>query len=120
MPIASPSDPSSATRHTGRMDCNQSVMALSACCHRRLVAKRRAEIRKWKPRKNHHEQRRCLSDFVRAKRLSNGVSQKQLAGMLGVHPMAVKFWEMRRYEPKGANRAALMAYVGLDPAENST
>jgi DNA-binding transcriptional regulator YiaG len=71
--------------------------------------------RRWWLQSDTHLNPICLADHVRAKRLKENLTMKELAGRLGVTHSALKYWEMHKCPPTGRNRAVLVAYLGFDP-----
>jgi transcriptional regulator with XRE-family HTH domain len=81
-----------------------------------LVVKRARYTRRWQLRSDSHLNPTCLADYVRAKRLKENLTMKELAEKLGVSKGTLKYWEMHKNPPSDHNRAMLVEYLGFDPA----
>ncbi len=57
----------------------------------------------------------CLADHVRAKRLGEGLTMKELAQQLGVSHGSFKYWELHKCESLPGARKLLVRYLGYDP-----
>jgi transcriptional regulator with XRE-family HTH domain len=53
---------------------------------------------------------------VQAARLSQGLTQSQLAAQIGVESMAVSRWERGQVRPSDSNLQALASVLGHDPS----
>jgi len=90
-------------------------MRLLAFHQRRLLVNRERYSRRWWLQSDRHLNPTCLADHVRAKRLKENLTMKELAHQLGVTHSALKYWEMHKCPPCGRNREVLVAYLGFDP-----
>ena len=54
-------------------------------------------------------------DHIRKARTAHGMTQRQLAGKLGVHDMAISRWERNAVEPSYEHRVAIAEVLGIDP-----
>jgi ribosome-binding protein aMBF1 (putative translation factor) len=90
-------------------------MRLLAFHQRRLVVKRGRYTRRWQLRSDKHLNPTCLADHVRAKRLKENLTMKELAEKLGVSKGTLKYWEMHKNPPSEDNRKMLVEYLGFDP-----
>ena len=90
-------------------------MRLLAFHQRRLIVNLGRYTRRWWVRSNGHLQPACLADHVRAKRLKENLTMKELACQLGIGHMSLKFYEMHKSPPTGRNRGLLIRYLGSDP-----
>jgi transcriptional regulator with XRE-family HTH domain len=59
-----------------------------------------------------------FGDQLRLSRLSHGYTQHEIACKFGVSLSAVKFWEQTRYQPNGAIRAQVEAFLNSAPLDN--
>ena len=55
-----------------------------------------------------------LKDIIREARLARGLSQYELADMLGVRNAAVSSWETGKMNPSPENMVALITVLDLD------
>lgn len=62
-----------------------------------------------KPPPEDLEKSRMSAGLIKKLRTRLGLTQAQIAGLIGVSTPAVVFWESGRSSPRGANRAALVA-----------
>ena len=92
-----------------------SRMRLLAFHQRRLSVSLARYTRRWWVRSDRHLHPTCLADHVRAKRLKDNLTMKELARYLGIGHMSLKFYEMHKSPPTGSNRGALVEYLGFDP-----
>ena len=92
-----------------------SRMRLLAFHQRRLLVNRGRYTRRWWVRSDRHLNPTCLADHVRAKRLKENLTMKELAGQLGISGATLKRWELHKNPPSELNRQLLLAYLGYDP-----
>ncbi len=92
-----------------------SRMRLLAFHQRTLSVNLGKYTRRWRIRSNCHLKPECLADFVRAKRLKENLTMKELAHQLGMGQMSLKYYEMHKSPPTGRNRTLLVGYLGFDP-----
>jgi hypothetical protein len=90
-------------------------MRLLAFHQRRLSVSLARYTRRWWVRSDRHLQLTCLADHVRAKRLKENLTMKELARHLGIGHMSLKFYELHKSPPTGRNRGVLVGYLGFDP-----
>lgn len=90
-------------------------MRLLAFGEWRVVVPRAREKRRWWLQADHHKAPTRLIDHVRAKRVEEGVTMKELARKLGVSHGGYKYWEMHKCEPLPKSRKLLVRYLGYDP-----
>jgi ribosome-binding protein aMBF1 (putative translation factor) len=90
-------------------------MRLLAFHQRRLVVKRGRYTRRWWLQSDRHLNPTCLADHVRAKRLKENLTMKELAAKLGIPKGTFKFWELHKNPPSDRNREVLVKYLGFDP-----
>ncbi len=67
------------------------------------------ELAQLKPAPEDLLKSRMSAGLIKKLRTRLGLTQAQLAGLIGVSTPAVVFWESGRSAPRGANRAALVA-----------
>ena len=79
------------------------------------MVKRVRDTRRWWIRSDRHLTPTCIADHVRAKRLRENLTMKQLAHRLGLAHGTIKSWELHLSKPAGANRSTLVLYLGFDP-----
>ena len=60
---------------------------------------------------------RTLGDHIRAKRLDQGLLQKDVATRIGASPASVNGWEVGTREPGLHFLPAIIAFLGYDPTE---
>lgn len=96
-----------STQHT--------VMRLLAFHQRRLSVSLKRYTRRWWVRSDRHLQPTCIADHVRAKRLKENLTMKELGLKLGIAHGSIKFWEMHKGPPSAENRQLLVSYLGFDP-----
>jgi DNA-binding transcriptional regulator YiaG len=90
-------------------------MRLLAFHQRKIVAPLGRKTRRWWLRSDRHLEPKCLADHVRAKRLKENLTMKELAQKLGLAHDSLKCWELHQNRPMGENRAVLVAYLEFDP-----
>ena len=90
-------------------------MRLLAFHQRRLVVSRARYSRRWWLQSDRHLKPVCLADHVRAKRLKENLTMKELGLKLGIPQGSIKHWEMHKGVPSVRYRAVLVAYLGFDP-----
>ena len=56
-----------------------------------------------------------MADHVRAKRLCENLTMKQLAHRLGLAHGTLKYWELHKSKPTGTYHRKLVEYLGFDP-----
>jgi len=91
-------------------------MRLLAFHQRRLSVHLERYTRRWWLRSEKHLNPVCLADHVRAKRLKENLTMKELAQKLGLSHGALKYWELHKCPPSGRNRSVLLDYLGFDPS----
>ena len=52
---------------------------------------------------------------MRAKRLKENLTMKELACQLGISEATLKYWEMHKNPPSEQNRKLLSEYLGYEP-----
>jgi DNA-binding transcriptional regulator YiaG len=82
-----------------------------------LEAKRAAEGTKLEAPAEQVKAARLSPLLIKKLRTRLGVSQEQLARLVGVSGPAVAFWEQGRSRPQGPNRSALVALRGVGRRE---
>jgi len=82
-----------------------------------LEAKRAAEGTKLEALEEKVKAARLSPLLIKKLRKRLGISQAQLASLVGVSSPAVAFWEQGRSRPQGQNRAALVALRGVGRRE---
>lgn len=92
-----------------------SRMRLLAFHQRQVLVNRGRYTRRWWLRSDRHLNPTCLADHVRAKRLKENLTMKELACQLGVSEATLKYWEMHKNPPSEQNRKLLLEYLGYDP-----
>jgi len=90
-------------------------MRLLAFHQRRLLVNRGRYTRRWWLRSDRHLNPTCLADHVRAKRLKENLTMKELACQLGISEATLKYWEMHKNPPSEQNRKLLSEYLGYEP-----
>lgn len=75
--------------------------------------------RRWWVRSDRHLKPSCLIDHVRAKRLTDNLTAKELGAKLGIAAESIRQWEMHKGPPSIANRQRLVAYLGFDPEDDT-
>ena len=71
--------------------------------------------RRWQLRSDKHLQPTCLADHVRAKRLKENLTAKELGLKLGIPGATIKRWEMHLGPPSKLYQVLLVEYLGFDP-----
>jgi len=61
---------------------------------------------------------KTLGDFLRKKRVEAGLSQCQVAEIVGVSTETIKMWEHNKTKPTGRFRQSAVAFLGIDPRSN--
>ena len=102
-------------RHTHREIYSPVRMRLLAFHQRRLLVNRGRYTRRWWLRSDRHLNPTCLADHVRAKRLKENLTMKELACQLEISKGTLKYWELHKNPPSEQNRQVLLAYLGYDP-----
>jgi DNA-binding transcriptional regulator YiaG len=82
-----------------------------------LEAKRAAEGTKLEAPEEKVKAARLSPLLIKKLRARLGISQGQLACLVGVSRQAMAFWELGKSRPQGQNRAALVALRGLGRRE---
>ena len=80
----------------------------------RVVVPRGREKRRWWVQADHHKAPARLIDHVRAKRLEQGLTMKELARNLGISFGTFKYWELHLSNPLPKSRKVLVRYLGCD------
>ena len=60
-----------------------------------------------------------LGDFIRKKRVESGLSQPQMAEIVGVSTWTVKQWEQNRFKPARRLHEKVIAFLGFDPVSGA-
>ncbi|MBM4031401.1 MAG: helix-turn-helix domain-containing protein [Planctomycetes bacterium] len=82
-----------------------------------LEAKKRAERTKLTAPEEQAKTARLSPLLIKKLRTRLGLSQGQLACLVGVSRQAMAFWELGKSRPQGQNRAALVALRGIGRRE---
>lgn len=83
----------------------------------RIVVPRGRETRRWWLRADHHKAPARHIDYVRAKRLEQGLTMKELAREIGILFGSYKYWELHLSKPLPKSRRVLVRYLGCDPEQ---
>ena len=65
--------------------------------------------------KHYPTEAKTLGDFLRQKRVDAGLSQRQLAEILGFTDTAIEKWEKNINRPTEPHRARIIQFLGFDP-----
>jgi len=58
---------------------------------------------------------KTIGEHVHKKRIDEGLTQGQVASLLGIWRATLGAWEANHYEPTGKVRARVVAWLGFDP-----
>ncbi len=77
-------------------------LALLGFCHRQIKASRAYIPVERSPRKAFPTTVKTLGDHIKAKRVEKGLTQRQLAQLIGIGRALLQRWERDRQQPDGA------------------
>lgn len=72
-------------------------------------------LRAEKPRRGYPSQLLTIGDHIKTRRLDLGLTQAQLADLLGVTKFSVRNWERHYSEPNLQTLPRVLAWLGYDP-----
>jgi ribosome-binding protein aMBF1 (putative translation factor) len=90
------------------------LLALLGFCHRQIKASRSHIPVERSPRKAFPTTLNTLGDHIKAKRVEKGLTQRQLAQMLGIGRALLQRWECDCQVPNQKDWHTLVDFLGLD------